>query len=93
VVEQHPMQEGRNMTMMMAPSKAVLAGRLDADRGADAAGADGAPAAGADGAPAAQAPAIKPPAPNGGAVGEQPAAASEPVSVDGSGPPASAAVP
>ncbi len=27
VVEQHPMQEGRNMTMMMAPSKAVLAGR------------------------------------------------------------------
>jgi translation initiation factor IF-3 len=31
VVEQRPMQEGRNMTMMMAPSKAVLAGRLDAD--------------------------------------------------------------
>jgi translation initiation factor IF-3 len=30
VVEQRPMQEGRNMTMMMAPSKAVLAGRLDA---------------------------------------------------------------
>ena len=29
VVEQRPMQEGRNMTMMMAPSKAVLAGRLD----------------------------------------------------------------
>ncbi len=28
VVEQRPMQEGRNMTMMMAPSKAVLAGRL-----------------------------------------------------------------
>ena len=27
VVEQRPMQEGRNMTMMMAPSKAVLAGR------------------------------------------------------------------
>jgi len=26
VVEQRPMQEGRNMTMMMAPSKAVLAG-------------------------------------------------------------------
>src|SRR6476620_7353440 len=31
VVEQRPMQEGRNMTMMMAPSKAVLAGRVDAD--------------------------------------------------------------
>jgi translation initiation factor IF-3 len=30
VVEQHPTQEGRNMTMMMAPSKAVLAGRTDA---------------------------------------------------------------
>jgi translation initiation factor IF-3 len=29
VVEQRPMQEGRNMTMMMAPSKAVLAGRAD----------------------------------------------------------------
>jgi translation initiation factor IF-3 len=32
VVEQHPTQEGRNMTMMMAPSKAVLAGRLDETR-------------------------------------------------------------
>ena len=29
VVEQRPMQEGRNMTMMMAPSKAVLAGHGD----------------------------------------------------------------
>jgi len=45
VVEQRPMQEGRNMTMMMAPSKAVLAGRLGAD-GLDAgAEATGAPAA------------------------------------------------
>jgi translation initiation factor IF-3 len=34
VVEQRPMQEGRNMTMMMAPSKAVLAGRLEAGEGA-----------------------------------------------------------
>jgi translation initiation factor IF-3 len=57
VVEQRPMQEGRNMTMMMAPSKAVLAGRFDASHdGAgpeDAAGpeepaeADGAEADGA----------------------------------------------
>jgi len=31
VIEQHPTQEGRNMTMMMAPSKAVLAGRLGED--------------------------------------------------------------
>ncbi len=33
VVEQRPMQEGRNMTMMMAPSKAVLAGRTGEDAG------------------------------------------------------------
>ncbi len=33
VVEQRPMQEGRNMTMMMAPSKAVLAGRVGEDAG------------------------------------------------------------
>ena len=37
VVEQRPMQEGRNMTMMMAPSKAVLAGTSpDADGTGDA---------------------------------------------------------
>ena len=35
VVEQRPMQEGRNMTMMMAPSKAVLAGRADASVASD----------------------------------------------------------
>jgi translation initiation factor IF-3 len=35
VVEQRPMQEGRNMTMMMAPSKAVLAGKADAAVAAD----------------------------------------------------------
>jgi translation initiation factor IF-3 len=29
VVEQRPLQEGRNMTMLLAPSKAVLAGRSD----------------------------------------------------------------
>jgi translation initiation factor IF-3 len=29
IVEQRPQQEGRNMTMMMGPSKAVLAGQLD----------------------------------------------------------------
>jgi translation initiation factor IF-3 len=38
VVEQRPMQEGRNMTMMMAPSKAVLAGRLEGDAGGDEGG-------------------------------------------------------
>jgi translation initiation factor IF-3 len=30
VVEQRPMQEGRNMIMLMAPSKAVLSGRIGA---------------------------------------------------------------
>jgi translation initiation factor IF-3 len=35
VVEQRPMQEGRNMTMMMGPSKAVLAGRADIGEAAD----------------------------------------------------------
>jgi translation initiation factor IF-3 len=35
VVEQRPMQEGRNMTMMMAPSKAVLAGKAEAAPAAD----------------------------------------------------------
>ncbi len=29
VIEQRPLQEGRNMTMLLAPSKAVLAGRAD----------------------------------------------------------------
>jgi translation initiation factor IF-3 len=53
VVEQRPMQEGRNMTMMMAPSKAVLAGRLSPDSqsadgvAGDAAGGE-APAPGAE---------------------------------------------
>jgi len=39
VVEQRPMQEGRNMTMLMAPSKAVLAGRLSGDSSAEGADA------------------------------------------------------
>ena len=50
VVEQRPMQEGRNMTMMMAPSKAVLAGRVEAEDAAEAEhderAADGAPTTG-----------------------------------------------
>jgi translation initiation factor IF-3 len=35
VVEQRPMQEGRNMTMMMAPSKAVLSGKVGAGEASD----------------------------------------------------------
>ncbi len=41
VVEQRPMQEGRNMTMMMAPSKAVLAGRAPTGEAADEAFTEG----------------------------------------------------
>jgi translation initiation factor IF-3 len=41
VVEQRPMQEGRNMTMMMAPSKAVLTGKADAAPAADEVFPDG----------------------------------------------------
>ena len=40
VVEQHPIQDGRNMTMMLAPSKSVLAGEKDAKPPSD----DAAPA-------------------------------------------------
>jgi translation initiation factor IF-3 len=35
VVEQRPMQEGRNMTMMLGPSKGVLAGRFESPDGAE----------------------------------------------------------
>ena len=51
VVEQRPMQEGRNMTMMMAPSKAVLSGRVEAAAASDD-GATAVAAAVSDGAAA-----------------------------------------
>jgi translation initiation factor IF-3 len=35
VIEQSPLQDGRNMTMMLAPSKAVLAGEVDGAKGSD----------------------------------------------------------
>jgi translation initiation factor IF-3 len=62
VVEQRPMQEGRNMTMMMAPSKAVLAGRVAADGTVSPAGDEHAAEAGGEAAVAPE-----PPAENGGA--------------------------
>jgi len=43
VIEQRPIQDGRNMTMMLGPSKAVLSGEINA--AAAEAGADGAEAA------------------------------------------------
>ena len=42
VVEQAPVQDGRNMTMLLAPSKAVLAGDFDKASGDGAAERDGA---------------------------------------------------
>jgi len=50
IVEQRPIQDGRNMTMMLAPSKAVLADELEDGKGGSAQGAD---------APAAEAPAAE----------------------------------
>jgi translation initiation factor IF-3 len=51
IVEQRPLQDGRNMTMMLGPSKAVLSGELDAVAQAPAATADeAAPAAASSGA-------------------------------------------
>jgi translation initiation factor IF-3 len=45
VVEQLPLQDGRNMTMMLAPSKAVLAGEKEEGHDGDgAASSNGAPA-------------------------------------------------
>jgi translation initiation factor IF-3 len=51
IVEQRPIQDGRNMTMMLGPSKAVLAGTVDEDAAA-AAAAEAAAEADIDGAPA-----------------------------------------
>jgi len=45
VIEQSPLQDGRNMTMLLAPSKAVLAGEHGKEDGAEAANGAAAPAA------------------------------------------------
>ena len=63
IVEQRPIQDGRNMTMMLGPSKAILAGTIDEDEdaGTDEPGT---------GAPEADAPevseAVEPEAPQAG---------------------------
>jgi translation initiation factor IF-3 len=51
VIEQQPLQEGRNMSMLLAPSRELLAQRAAAD--ANQAPADGEPAPASDGAAAA----------------------------------------
>jgi translation initiation factor IF-3 len=86
VVEQRPLQDGRNMTMMLGPSKAVLAGQFDKLTN----GAAPATLTEADGAQAAA-----PPSPNGdvaAAAAEPPAdtAAPAPESVE---PPEAVAAP
>jgi translation initiation factor IF-3 len=50
IVEQRPLQDGRNMTMMLGPSKAVLSGEIDNEKPAEPAPADAAPAAAGSGA-------------------------------------------
>jgi translation initiation factor IF-3 len=66
VIEQHPTQDGRNMTMLLAPSRSVLAGNLDQPRPNGA--SQDAPAPPVDrGAAARQAPSeasAEPPAPS-----------------------------
>jgi translation initiation factor IF-3 len=103
VVEQRPMQEGRNMTMMMAPSKAVLAGKLEGDGEATPESSPAAPVDATDAAQAAPAengeapspPAAEAtPAENGETPASPPAAtdaAAETPAAEPSGEPASAA--
>ena len=81
VVEQHPTQEGRNMTMLMAPSKAVLAGRTELDAVPGATGGDD----GAEPAQPSPAPADSQASNGGGAeqVGGGDAAAGAPLSESG----------
>jgi translation initiation factor IF-3 len=80
-IEQRPIQDGRNMTMMLAPSKAVLAGEYDGNGSgsktdeADAAG--DAPAAEAPVAEAPEAPAAEAAEPAAEAEAEAPAAEPE----------------
>jgi translation initiation factor IF-3 len=52
VVEQRPVQDGRNMTMLLAPSKAILAGERESKSGRDGKDGPGQEAAEAPKAPA-----------------------------------------
>ncbi len=81
VVEQRPMQEGRNMTMMMAPSKAVLAGSTEADAPQEAVAAPAEDPAPAEAAEAAVA--TEPPAGPDGAPAEAEVVTEPPAGADG----------
>src|SRR5690349_46534 len=62
IVEQRPIQDGRNMTMMLGPSKAVLAGTLEEQDGAVADGeAPEQDAPAVEAPPSAEAPAVEAP--------------------------------
>jgi translation initiation factor IF-3 len=63
VVEQRPTQDGRNMTMMLGPSKAVLAGEFDEDEQEHDTSNGSGPQAEADGKPAVEAQKAEPEAP------------------------------
>jgi translation initiation factor IF-3 len=87
VIEQTPLQDGRNMTMLLAPSKAVLAGE-PGKSAEDAPEPDGAAAVGEPAPTQAQAPADEAPAP----ADEAPAPADEaPAPADEAPAPADAA--
>jgi translation initiation factor IF-3 len=92
VVEQHPTQEGRNMTMMIAPSKALLAGTSDAAKvpGADA--PNGTAAEPGEAPAAAPPPEDSSPAGADGQRGATPPPLQQPARSDAAGPSASAAV-
>ncbi len=68
VVEQRPLQEGRNMTMMLAPSKFVLAGRAEAHEAGHETLPEGSTAEGS--AAPLEVPAPDGPAPDGASPGE-----------------------
>jgi translation initiation factor IF-3 len=90
VVEQRPMQEGRNMTMMMAPSKAVLAGRVEAHELAGDGTAEGAHvgdvASSAIESPPSATPAAEQPSPAEPTPAEQRSATDEPAGAEGGAP-------
>jgi translation initiation factor IF-3 len=94
VVEQRPLQEGRNMTMLLAPSKAVLAGHADGSHdGSEPAPAGEAAAPEADGSKPgpADAGATVADAQAPGADGQAPKADAQAPEADGQAPEAEAA--
>jgi translation initiation factor IF-3 len=79
IVEQRPTQDGRNMTMMLGPSKAILAGRTEAHEAVEGASPDG---AGTDvagtGADAASSDASESAAPDGASASDSAGAVAQP---------------